>query len=71
VCKHAGVPTHLHALRHFAATHLLASSVDARSVAERLGHADPSMTLGTYAAALPATDERSAELLGALLVGDG
>jgi len=71
VCKHAGVPTHLHALRHFAATHLLASSVDARSVAERLGHADPSMTLGTYAAALPATDERSAELLGALLVNDG
>ena len=40
---------HLHSLRHFAATELLAGGIDARNAAEILGHANPSLTLGVYA----------------------
>jgi integrase len=46
---------HLHSLRHFAATELLAAGVNARDAADRLGHADPALTLRVYA---HATDER-------------
>jgi len=36
---------HLHSLRHFAATELLAGGVSPHDAAEMLGHADPSLTL--------------------------
>jgi integrase len=39
---------HLHSLRHFAATELLGAGVNARDAADRLGHADPSLTLRVY-----------------------
>jgi integrase len=57
----------LHDLRHFAATQLLAGGQDVRTVAGRLGHADPSITLGTYAHFLAVADRRAAELIGGLL----
>ncbi|MGH2961119.1 MAG: tyrosine-type recombinase/integrase [Solirubrobacterales bacterium] len=63
-----GLPrVRLHDLRHYVATHLLEGGVPVRSVSERLGHANATTTLGIYAHALPATDRRSAELLGDLL----
>jgi site-specific recombinase XerD len=34
-----GIRTHLHAIRHYSATELLASGVDLRTVAGRLGTA--------------------------------
>ncbi|UPK75581.1 tyrosine-type recombinase/integrase [Nocardioidaceae bacterium SCSIO 66511] len=37
------------ALRHVQATHLLLAGVPVHVVAERLGHADPSITLRVYA----------------------
>lgn len=40
---------HLHSLRHLAATELLAAGVSARDTADFLGHADPALTLRTYA----------------------
>ena len=46
---------HLHSLRHFAATELLAAGVNPRDAANRLGHADPLLTLRVYA---HASDER-------------
>ena len=46
---------HLHSLRHYAATELLGAGVNARDAADRLGHADPSITLRIYA---HATTER-------------
>jgi integrase len=49
---------HLHSLRHFAATELLAAGVNPRDAANRLGHADPSLTLRVYA---HASDERQRE----------
>jgi integrase len=57
----------LHDLRHYVATHLLEAGVPVRAVSERLGHANATTTLGIYAHAVPATDQRSAELLGDLL----
>ncbi len=48
----------LHDLRHYVASYLL------EAVSERLGHANAATTLGIYAHAIPATDQRSAELLG-------
>ena len=57
----------LHDLRHFAATQLLAAGVDVRTVAGRLGHANPTVTLNVYAAWLPERDMAAAEALGALV----
>lgn len=47
--KHAGLPMFsLYALRHTSATLLMAAGVNAKIVAERLGHAGVGMTLKTY-----------------------
>lgn len=62
---HPGV--RFHDLRHFHATQLLAAGVDVRTVAGRLGHAKPSMTLDVYAAWVPSADEAAAQAIGALL----
>lgn len=53
-------------LRHFAATQLLAAGVDVRTVAGRLRHARPAMTLDRYAAWVPARDRDAADLLDGL-----
>jgi integrase len=60
-----GIPhVHLHSLRHFAATLALQSGVDARNVAELLGHADGGvLILGTYAHATTAVQRQAAEAL--------
>lgn len=42
------LPFHFHSLRHYAATAGLASGSDPVTVAKRLGHADPKLTMGTY-----------------------
>ena len=44
-----GLDYHLHELRHFTATTAIAGGADIRTVAGRLGHADPSVTLRIYA----------------------
>ena len=54
----------LHDLRHFSATELIGAGVDIRTVAGRLGHADPAITLRVYAHALEERDRAAAELLG-------
>jgi integrase len=59
--------TRLHHLRHFAATMMLSSGVDVRTAAGRLGHADSSVTLRTYAHVLEQRDREAAALLGRLL----
>lgn len=58
---------HFHELRHFSVTTLLAAGVDIRTVAERHGHAQATMTLNRYAHALPEQDRRAAGVLGAAL----
>ena len=48
ICDSLDLPFHLHQLRHFTATQLIAAGVDVRTVSGRLGHADPSITLMVY-----------------------
>jgi integrase len=64
----AGLPTtRFHHLRHFTATMMLASGVDVRTAAGRLGHSDSSVTLRTYAHVLEQRDREAASVLGRLL----
>lgn len=62
------IDTHLHALRDYSATELIAAGVDIRTVAGRLGHGSGgSTTLRVYAAWLSEADQRaSSALLGRL-----
>jgi integrase len=61
-----GIDTHIHALRHYSATELVAASVDVRTVAGRLGHGGGgATTLRVYTAWLSESDQRAAALLGA------
>jgi integrase len=62
-------PFHFHELRHFSVTTLLAAGVDLRTVAERHGHAQATMTLNRYAHALPERDRAAAAVLGNALGG--
>jgi integrase len=71
IAEKAGVDSHLHALRHFAATQMIGGGHDVRTVAGRLGHRDASVTLRTYSHALPERDRDAADFLGkALTPGD-
>lgn len=54
----------LHDLRHWSATTAIGRGHDLRTVAGRLGHANPAMTLRTYAHLLSPGDEAVAETLG-------
>lgn len=54
-------------LRHFHATQLLASGMPPKAVADRLGHANPLMTLSVYAGHVPALDEKAAEVIAAVM----
>ena len=56
-----------HDLRHYAATTWLGLGVDVRTVAGRLGHVNPSVTLNVYAAFVPNVDEAAAVAIGQAL----
>lgn len=56
-----------HDLRHLSATEMVGAGVDPRTVAARLGHADPSVTLNVYAHAIEARDRDAAAGLGKAL----
>ena len=58
----------LHDLRHWSATVAITSGHDVRTVAGRLGHANPAMTLKVYAHAVQAADEAVARTIGAALL---
>jgi len=60
----AGVrPITPHGLRHTTATLLLGAGVPVQVVAQRLGHSDVTMTLNTYAHALPDAQRDAADRL--------
>ena len=59
----------VHGCRHTVATLLLQAGVPVQVVAQRLGHAQISMTLELYAHALPDMQKDAAAKLGALLAG--
>ena len=57
----------LHDLRHWSATVGITSGHDVRTVAGRLGHADPSVTLRVYAHTVEAADRAVATTIGNIL----
>ena len=57
----------LHDLRHWSATVAIGQGHDVRTVAGRLGHANPAMTLRVYAHAFAAADQAVAAGLGEML----
>ena len=56
-----------HEMRHTHATWLIESGQPITAVAERLGHAQTSITLDTYAHVVAAPRDRAAEAMSALL----
>ncbi len=68
ICQRAGVPIiRVYDLRHTSASLLLASGVHPKVVAERLGHANVTLTLTTYSHVLPGLQRDAAETLEAAL----
>ena len=61
------LPYRFHDLGHFSVTTLIAAGVDIRTVAERHGHAQATMTLNRYAHALPERGREAAAVLGMAL----
>lgn len=63
-----GMPDiHLHCLRHTNASMLISAGVDVRTVAGRLGHANPSTTLNIYSHFYQAMDNGAADALEKIL----
>jgi integrase len=61
----------LHDLRHWSATVAIGQGHDVRTIAGRLGHANPAMTLRVYAHAVASADQAVAASLGEVLRGEG
>ena len=58
-----------HGLRHFSATALAGRGVGIRTIAGRLVHANPNLTLRTYAHFLEVADREAADAMAELAVG--
>jgi integrase len=59
----------LHALRHTHVSQLIASGLDVVTVSRRIGHSNPTVTLGVYAHLFGNTDERAANVVEAAMAG--
>ncbi len=65
MCAKIGPDMHIHQLRHYSATELIAAGVDVRTVAGRLGHGGGgATTLRVYSAWVSEADQRAAGNLG-------
>ena len=60
-----------HGLRHFSATALSGHGNDIGTLAGRLGHANPNLTLRTYSHFLEVADREAADAMGKLATGFG
>jgi integrase len=63
-------PITLHGVRHSYATAALAAGEPLKVVSERLGHASTSITANLYQHVLPSMDERTANAVANLILGD-
>lgn len=70
--KEIGLPEWVtfHTLRHTHATLLLGKGIDAKTVQERLGHADVATTLRIYAHVMPARDAQAAAAIEEAIIPD-
>jgi integrase len=53
----------LHSFRHTHASMLIASGMDILTISRRLGHASPSITLGTYGHLIHGADDQAAKIM--------
>jgi integrase len=53
----------LHSLRHTHASMLIAAGVDILTISRRLGHANPTITLGVYGHLIHGSDDRAAQIM--------
>jgi integrase len=60
----AGVRCRFHDLRHLCGTQMIAAGVDAKTVADRLGHSTPVVTLAFYTHSVTETQRRAADVIG-------
>lgn len=68
LCRDAGLPMlKFHGLRHTHATLLLTANAPVHEVAQRLGHADATVTMRFYAHALPQASDRMSGLFAGLI----
>ena len=65
--KRAGFDVTFHACRHSHASALIAAGIDVVSVARRLGHSSPVITLSTYAHLFENKDDTSAAAIEKML----
>lgn len=67
--RKAGLPNHvrLYDLRHTVATQLMKAGLNPKIVAERLGHADITMTLNVYSHVIPSMQDAAADALAQIL----
>lgn len=66
-CARLELPYHFHDLRHAMASAAVAARIDPVTIADRLGHADPSLTLRVYSHAGGPQDTEVADLMAATL----
>lgn len=72
VLRSTGLPAMpFHALRHTAATLLLAEGAHPRVVMELLGHSTIALTMDTYSHVIPALERDAADRMNRLLGGSG
>lgn len=64
-------PIRFHDLRHSCTTALLQAGVDPKTVQTRMGHADISVTMNTYAHTTKSMDQKAADKMDELLFGVG
>jgi integrase len=61
----------LHDLRHGWGSHAVANGVDIRTVSARLGHSSASFTMDRYVHAVQEAEERAAQTMAGVLLGQG
>jgi len=59
----------LYALRHTHVLQLIAAGLDVVTVSRRIGHSNPTVTLGVYVHLFGNTDERAAAVVETALAG--
>ena len=65
----AGARCRFHDLRHLCGTQMIAAGVDAKTVADRLGHSTPVVTLAFYTHSVSETQRQAADVIGAVISG--
>ena len=67
VVSRAGLQCRFHDLRHLCGSQMIAAGIDAKTVADRLGHATPVVTLSFYTHSVSETQRHAADVIGSVI----